>query len=90
MLEWTPEQKDKVINILKKKGIRLPCPRCGNPEFTLLDGYSLQLIQQELGRIVVGGPNVPLITTVCTQCGFVSQHALGALGLLPDKEVADA
>jgi hypothetical protein len=25
------------------------------------------------------------VTVVCTRCGFISQHALGALGLLPPQ-----
>jgi hypothetical protein len=86
MPEWSQERKDKIVKALTEKGVRLPCPRCGNQRFTLVDGYFSEPIQGELGGIVLGGPTIPSIVTICTQCGFISQHALGALGLLPKEE----
>lgn len=86
MPEWSQEQKNRIIKVLTEKGADLPCPRCGNPNFTLLSGYFAQPIQPELGSIMLGGPNIPSVVTVCTQCGFISQHALGVLGLLPKGE----
>ena len=86
MPEWSQEQKDRIIKALTEKGVELPCPRCGNSNFTLVNGYFAQPIQPELGSITLGGPNIPSVVTVCTRCGFISQHALGALGLLPSAE----
>jgi len=80
------EQKQKIIKALEERKVILPCPRCGNEHFTLLDGYFNQTIQTELTGIVIGGPSVPSIVVVCTQCGYLSQHALGVLGLLPKQE----
>jgi hypothetical protein len=82
----TQEQKDKIVAKLVERGVRLPCPRCGNPNFTLLDGYFTQPVSTEIGTLVLGGPTVPSIVTACTQCGYLSQHALGALGLLPAEK----
>ena len=31
---------------------------------------------------------IPTIAIVCNNCGYISQHALGALGLLPPKATA--
>jgi hypothetical protein len=86
MQKWSQEQKERVIEALAKREVRLPCPRCGSHNFTLLDGYFKQSIQAELGKTVLGGPAIPSVVTVCTQCGFISQHALGVLGLLPTEE----
>lgn len=86
MPEWTQEQKDKIIKALMERRARAPCPRCGNQNFTLLDGFFNQSLQTELGNIVLGGPSIPSVVVVCTRCGFVSQHALGALGMLPKEE----
>jgi ribosomal protein S27AE len=83
--ELSPEQKRKVVEALEKVGARLPCPRCGNNNFTLLDGYFNQPVQTELAGLVLGGPSVPSAVVVCTRCGYLSQHALGALGLLPKE-----
>jgi ribosomal protein L37E len=82
----TQEQKDKIVAKLEERGAKLPCPRCGSRSFTLLDGYFTQPVCAEIGAIVLGGTTVPSIVVVCTQCGFLSQHALGALGMLPATE----
>lgn len=82
-------RKEDIIKALKERGVKLPCPRCGNQKFTLLDGYFNQTIQTELKGIVIGGPSVPTIVVACTRCGYLSQHALGALGLLPKEEGKD-
>jgi ribosomal protein L37E len=86
MKELSQEQKNKIVKALEERGAKLPCPRCGNNAFTLLDGYFNQTIQTELKGIVIGGPSLPSVVIACNRCGFLSQHALGVLGLLPQKE----
>lgn len=90
MAEISESQKKKIIEALEKRKARLPCPRCGNQSYSLLGGYFNQPIQTELGGLVIGGPSVPSVVVVCNQCGFMSQHALGALGLLPESESSKA
>ncbi len=81
------EQKNKIITNLQNKGAILPCPRCGNKNFTLIDGYFNQSFQKELNNnIVIGGPSIPSISVLCNQCGYIAHHALGALGLMPNKD----
>lgn len=87
MKELSKEEKEKIIKALDERGAKLPCPRCGNNSFTLLDGYFNQTIQTELKGMVIGGPSVPSVVVACNQCGYLSQHALGTLGLLPKEEV---
>ncbi len=87
MKELSKEEKEKIIKSLDERGAKLPCPRCGNNSFTLLDGYFNQTIQTELKGMVIGGPSVPSVVVACNQCGYLSQHALGPLGLLPKEEV---
>lgn len=86
MHELSKEQKERIIKALEERMAKLPCPRCGNQHFTLLDGYFNQTIQTELKGIVLGGPSVPSAVVACSRCGYLSQHALGALGLLPREE----
>lgn len=86
MPKWSQKQKEEIVEALVEKGAQLPCPRCGNTQFSLLDGFYNQPIQPELGSIMLGGPSIPSVVTVCTRCGFMSQHALGALGLLPREK----
>ncbi len=72
-------QRQKVIQALNEKAATLPCPRCGNADFTLLDGYFNQTIQTELQGIVIGGPSIPSVVVACKKCGFLSQHAMSIL-----------
>jgi hypothetical protein len=79
----TADRREEIVTALKARGVKLPCPRCDNESFTLLEGYFVQPIQTETKDIFVGGPTltVPSVVSVCNQCGFISQHALGALGV---------
>jgi ribosomal protein L37E len=79
-------KKQEIIKALEERGAKLPCPRCGNQSFTLIDGYFNQTIQTDLKGMVLGGPSVPSVVVVCNRCGYLSQHALGVLGLLPKEE----
>jgi predicted nucleic-acid-binding Zn-ribbon protein len=74
---------DRIIKVLEEKGALKPCPRCGNEEFTLLDAFSRQSMQDNLkGPVILGGPTIPCAVVICQNCGFLSYHALGYLGLL--------
>ena len=79
------EKKKEIIRILNERGVRLPCPRCGNPSFILIEGYFNEMIQPNTNTLNIGGPSIPSIITACSRCGYLSQHALGVLGLLPNK-----
>jgi len=85
MKELSKEEKERILQALEDRGVKLPCPRCGNSSFTLLDGYFNQTIQTDLKGTVIGGPSVPSVVAICDRCGYLSQHALGALGLLPKE-----
>lgn len=84
----TPEQAKEVIEALSVRGATRPCPRCGNAQFTLLEGFFNQPLAGDLSGATgpmafTKGPTVPSVVTACAKCGFLSQHALGVLGLLP-------
>ena len=81
---WTDSQKKDIVERLQQKGVRGACPMCNKPNFTLLEGYFHNSPQAFAGvGLVLGGPTIPTIAIVCTNCGFLSHHAAGALGLLP-------
>ena len=80
------EEKNRIIEALNQKGVRLPCSRCGNNNFTLIDGYFNHTFQPQLnGNVVLGGPSIPSVGVVCSRCGLINYHAIGALGLLPSQ-----
>lgn len=80
---FSEERQKEIIEALRSHGATRPCPRCGNGTFEMIDGYAAMSIQTELQGIIIGGRVVPTILVACRQCGWLSQHALGALGLMP-------
>ncbi len=79
------DEKTK-IEIIKRLSERIPsfeCPICHYKNFSIVDGFLVQGIQQQMEGIVLGnGPMVPSVALVCTRCGFMSQHNLGILGMI--------
>lgn len=86
MSQITQEEKEEVIKKLAEKGVKGVCPMCGNNNFVVADAYFSNTLQPQLGTTSLGGPSIPTIPIICSKCGFVSQHALGMLGLLPKEE----
>lgn len=85
MAESSEEQK-RIVEILTKKGVKLPCPRCGNNHFVVQEGFLNPPLAEKVGDIILGGKTIPTIVTFCSNCGFLSQHVAGVLQLLPKPE----
>lgn len=86
---------DKKVNIVNKETIKqsledkhatMPCPRCGNSAFSIGDGFFTLTVQEDLKKFSIGGKSMPVSAVVCNNCGYVSLHAIGVLGLLPKSE----
>jgi predicted Zn-ribbon and HTH transcriptional regulator len=81
------EQKEKIANELNRRLKKpLTCPMCQNNSFTMASGYFHNSLQNNLVNLNIGSPSLPTIAIICEKCGFVSQHALGILGLLPETK----
>ena len=79
--------REEIAKLLTEKGALKPCHRCGAKSFTILEGYSNIHLQENLNAgMVIGGPSVPVAHIVCDNCGALTPHAIGALGLLPKEE----
>lgn len=78
------ERANQIIQALSKKGANKPCPRCGHLHFGVVAETSIP-ITSEPAIIMPGWPVVPTVIVTCNNCGFVTQHALGALGLAPEE-----
>ena len=84
------EQKQKILNELNQRLQGLTCPICQNQNFAMIDGYFYNYPQgNDFSSLNLGGQNIPTIAIVCNKCGFVSQHVLGVLGLLPKNKNDD-
>ena len=80
--------KEEIADKLNKKGAHLPCHRCGKNEFSILDGYSKIIIQEngeDLSNTMISGPSYPVILIACNNCGAITPHAMGAFDLLPKE-----
>lgn len=73
---------------LTQKGALNVCHRCGHGNFAILEGFSSLFLQPDLsniGGVTIGGPVVPVVYVACQNCGAITPHAIGALGLLPQE-----
>jgi hypothetical protein len=90
MQQLNDDEKKKITETLKNRGAKLPCQRCKNRNFAILDGYFNQPIQKSIAVSITDitnqGPFISSVVVVCTRCGYLSQHALSVLGLLPTEE----
>ena len=77
-------KKEEIINALNSRAPQLECPMCHEKHFTIIDGYVLFPLHDKTNRITIGpGSFLPSVSIVCKRCGYISFHALGSLGLLP-------
>lgn len=80
-----PARRKQIVAAIEEKKATAPCPRCGALSFSVAGEASLPLQEPDKGY-VLGGPVVPVAMIVCTNCGYVSLHALFSLGLMWNQE----
>ncbi len=83
---FTLEEKQKIAAKIQQVLPYIECPICHNRHFVIADGYFNTSIQGQLNGMMLGGPSIPSIGLICNKCGFISHHALGVLGLLPEQK----
>lgn len=79
-------RKDEIISVLSQRIKNFECPMCHHHHFEVLDGYMLDMLQADYQNMIIGGQTIPSIVLVCTNCGYISRHALGALGLMGNSK----
>lgn len=90
-LAITPELKNKIIEKLNQRAPTAICPVCQRDRWTLSDGLTMFILQEQVPGIVIGGPVMPCIAIVCTNCGnthFLNLFVLGVaeeFGIKPAK-----
>ncbi len=79
------QHKEAIIKALEEKNVSLPCPRCNSSNFQVIGQTTLSM--SENPRVVsLGGAVTPAALITCSQCGFITLHALGALGHKPNSQ----
>lgn len=77
--------KDEIARILTERIGHFKCPVCVKGQLSLLDGYSSQGISDDYQNTMLADKIIPHVMLVCNNCGFISHHALGTLGLLKKR-----
>ena len=80
------EERKKIAKVLSERIGNFTCPICKKGHFSLIDGYSSHVLTDNYRMINLDGKMIPFIMLACNNCGFISQHALGSLGLLDQKD----
>ena len=74
----TEQLRAKIIESLDSRAGDFHCPICGNEKFFIADGLT--------EKNLINGLKVPCAVIVCNKCGFVSEQAIGVLGLMKELE----
>lgn len=87
--------RGKIIKELEKRGAIKPCSRCSHNKFTLLGDLARVDQQKDFKSVRLGGNAIPCAMVACSNCGNVSFHAIGILGLMdeltkPEEEKGDS
>ena len=88
MKKYEPQEFINALNKQMSKRIVPACPFCGSRKYTSTDSMASILIGKDLQSLSIG-PTVPAGMLICQQCGHIEFFALGALGLLNEKDGSD-
>lgn len=61
------------------------CPYCKGTNFSALPQFASILINTDMKNLNLG-PSIPCGMVICNNCGHIEFFALGALGMLDNKE----
>ena len=79
--------KETIAKKIREILPNIECPMCHNRHFAILDGYLVFPVPDDYKMsFFQAQKSIPAIGIICTKCGFISQHALGILGLLEKNE----
>lgn len=83
----TNDKKKEIVQALASRVDKMECPICHQGRFTLIGGYITDAVQNDFNYQIIGSKTtLPSVALVCNNCGFISQHSLGILGLLNSDE----
>ncbi len=77
----------KIVDHLRVKWAGRPCVMCGVGNWNIQEStYELREFNE--GNMVIGGPIIPVIPVVCTNCGnTILVNAIVAKVIIPQTEV---
>lgn len=82
-MPFTSSTRYDIIAALEARGANKPCPRCYVNSWNLVDGFVNHPMSDIPGQLILGGPSIPVVVVVCDNCGYLAEHAVGKLAVLP-------
>ncbi len=76
----TNEEQAQTRRWLEEKGAMLPCPACGNQDWSV--GEHLAIAPAYAPGVLKPG-GYPLVLLLCTRCTFMRWHSAMMVGLVP-------
>lgn len=61
----------KLLEHLKVKWASRSCPMCGSGPWNVQDS-TFQLTEFNEGSMVIGGPVIPVVPVICSNCGYTA------------------
>lgn len=74
------QEQQKKAQAAVKKHLRRGCSVCGESKWQL--GDIVHAIPYQQGAFVLGGPSIPVLFVVCTNCFHIVPFSAMALGLI--------
>ena len=75
------QEKEKIAAALMQRGVKAPCPRCNSYNFEIV-GLTTLFINEDQNFLKIGGPGISTVIVACSNCGFITLHALNVLGII--------
>ena len=71
-----PARAEKLAAELGRLGATRPCPRCGHPNF--------EVVAESVIGTRTGDQVIPVAIVGCKKCGYLVEHSLGILNMMPE------
>ena len=84
-LTLSEKRVDEIRKALDEKGVISPCSRCESRSFTIFEGYSSAVLQDNQGKM--HQRIFPMVVVICENCGCRFEHSVLTLGLKDEDEI---
>lgn len=81
-MAFSDADKQVILDAVRQRAPQIGvCPICRSPNWTIGTGFTLLTIQDATAGIVLGGPIMPCVSMICTNCGNTVLLNVLVLGL---------
>lgn len=85
-MKMDEDKKKKIADELANRVGILECPICHQSRYTLIDGFFVDMLQEDYKVINLVGRKLPTILLVCNHCGHIDKFSLGVLGFMVEQK----